>query len=209
MPQNPWVVNGSVRTQRHKPREPREKIQVSPGPAFSKEVQVGGHLFSGIQRQSGASRKEVSILGNGTVESKHGAAVALSPPASFPTLSSPISPTHHPALVPKLPAPSALLLLTLLLTWTLRREEEGPFCSVAAYSFLLKMSPNLTHQKQSGGGGGGHKGPRYTFFPSRPLVSARKGLRMPSNHGEGGKEGGKGSTNLRSDQRGIGRDQHP
>lgn len=100
MPRIPWVVNGTVRAQRQKPREPGEEIQVSPGPAFSKEVQLGGRLSSGIQRKSEASRKEVSSLRNGTVKAQRGSAVAHAPLTPFPTLSS----LFHPltALVPTL-----------------------------------------------------------------------------------------------------------
>ena len=44
------------------------------GLAFSQEVLPNGRLFSGIQRKSGTSRKEVSSLRDGTMKAKPGSA---------------------------------------------------------------------------------------------------------------------------------------
>lgn len=56
--------------------------------------------FPGAQRKPGASGKEVSSLGNGTVKARPGSAGGLGPPATFPILSSPVSPTCHPVTSP-------------------------------------------------------------------------------------------------------------
>lgn len=86
------------------------------------------------------------------------------------------------------PTQLALSLPTLLLTWALG-QEQGPFCLAAGCSFTLKMGPNLMQQQPRGERERAHISSDPTFCPSGPLVSARKGLRIPSDQ-----EGGKGST---------------